>query len=205
METQETKIPRKRRKKKEIEKLIWDSFERLVIKDGFNGVTLIKLAREASVEPPIIYSRFDSEEDLFNQYAKRNDFWLNDEVQTDTALSPKENLKKVLTNLINNLYENEIMQRILLWALNDTHEITRRITRKREYNNAWLIRYLNEGMGKSGIHSDTVHAILISGIYYLILHRNISTFSTVDFSDEEGKNLLLKTIPEMIDRIFVDV
>ncbi|GHT35795.1 transcriptional regulator [Bacteroidia bacterium] len=206
METQEkNKTPRIRRGKKEIEKLIWDAFERLVIKDDFNGVTLIKLAREAGVEPPVIYSRFENEEDLFNQYVKKNDFWLNDKVQIDPALSQKENLKKILIDLINNLYENEIMQRILLWALNDTHKITRRLTYAREYENTWLIKYLNEGLGRSGIHFDTVHSILISGIYYLILHRNISTFSTVDFSTEEGKSLLLKTIPEMIDKIYANV
>ena len=43
MEIQKEKTIKKRRTKKELEEIIWKTFERLVIKEGFNNVTLIKL------------------------------------------------------------------------------------------------------------------------------------------------------------------
>jgi len=193
---------RKRRTKKELSEIIWNAFERLVIKEGFNGVTLIKLAREANVEPPVIYNRFEDEDDLFEQYVKQNDFWLNNTANINPELSPKENIVKIFTDLIDNLYDNEIMQRILLWELNDTNKITRQMAMRREFENSFLINYYNNGLKDSNLNINMVFSIILSSIYYLILHRKISTFSTINFNREESKEELKKTMCELINNMF---
>jgi hypothetical protein len=45
-------------------------------------------------------------------------------------------------------------------------------------------------------------ALLISGIYYLILHRNMSTFCNVDFSSKSGRERLEKTIDQLVSILF---
>ena len=202
MEILSEKEKRKRRTKKELEEIIWNAFERLVIKDGFNRITLIKLAREAGVEPPVIYNRFENEDILFEQYARRNDFWLNKAVNIDPKLSPKENTIKVFVDLIDHLYDNEIMQRILLWGLNDTHKITRQIAMQRDFENIVLIDYFNDGLKKNGLNVNIFNAMILSGIYYLILQRKISTFCTVNFNRAESKEELKKMVREMVNRLF---
>jgi AcrR family transcriptional regulator len=196
--------PRKRRKKKELEEIIWAAFERLVIADGFNGVTLVKLAREAKVEPPVIYKRFKNTDDLFEQYAGRYDFWLNESALISSGLSPAENFSKVLVDLIENLYSNEIMQRVLLWVLNDTSKASRRVAMNKEFENRSLMEYLSNGTKNSGLHANIINAIMLAGIYYLILHKKIAPVNTVDFDKEESKEQMKQAIREMINKIYSD-
>lgn len=197
-----TKTAQKRRTKKELNAIIWAALERIVIRSGFNSVTLVGLAREAGVEPPVIYNRFDDLDDLFNKYAASKDFWLNSTVQISSGVSPRDSCIKLYADLIDNLYENKIMQRFLLWELNDTNRITRRIAINRERENSFLLAYLNNGVKGLGINFHIVNAMIISGIYYLILHKDISTFSTVDFNLEESKEQLKETVKNIVDKLF---
>jgi len=196
---------RKRRTKKELEEIIWAAFERLVIKGGFNSITLVKLANEAGVEPPVIYKRFENMDDLFEQYTKRKDFWLDKSASIDPGVSPKENQIKLLTDLIDNLYDNEIMQRLLLWGLNDTNKITRHIAMNREFENSFMIEYFNKAFKNSGLNINIANSILIAGIYYLILQRKVATFSSVDYNKEETKEQMKQTVRDMINKLFNDV
>jgi len=200
----ENEIIRKRRTKEELNGIIWSAFERIVIRSGFNSVTLMNLAQEAGVEPQVIYNRFEDLEDLFNQYIISKDLWLNNSIQIDPALSLKENCVKVYLEIIDGLYANEMMQRILLWELNDTQKITRRIAASREFENSFLLAYLNRGAKNFNINLNMVNAMIISGIYYLILHRKISTFSTIDFNLEDSKQQLKETVKNMVNTLFVD-
>lgn len=194
----------KRRKKKELEDIIWAAFERLVISEGFNGITLVKLAREAGVEPPVIYKRYKDLNDLFEQYAWKHDFWLNNSISINPELTPKENMIKMLTDLIDNLYDNEIMQRILVWELNDTHKITRRMVMNREFENGFIIEYFNKAFKNSGLNVNIINSIFITGIYYLIIHKKISTFSSVDYNKEETKEQMKQTVRDMVERLYGD-
>jgi AcrR family transcriptional regulator len=198
---------KQRRKKKELDETIWNTFEKMVIEHGFNAITIAGLAKEAGVELPVLYNRFENLEDLFGQYARRNDFWLNSSTKIDPKLSFKENCFNVYSTLIDNLYENEIMQRILLWELNDTHKITHRIAMSREFENNSMLAYLNNGLKNNGVKNTGVNlnflnSMIISGIYFLILHKKISTFSSIDFNLEESKEQLKETIKYMVDKMF---
>jgi AcrR family transcriptional regulator len=197
-----TESNRIRRTKRELTGIIWDAFERMVIKSGFNSVTLIDLAREAGVEPAVIYNRFEDTEDLFSQYIIQKDLWLNSSIQINPELSLKENGINLYCSLIDSLYENEIMQRILLWELNDTHAITRRIAQNREFENSFILAYLNKESNKIHKNLNVLNAMIISSIYYLILHKKISTFCTIDFNTQEGKEQLKETVKALINKMF---
>ena len=202
IENKETNLKsEKRRTKKEMEETVWAAFERLVIAEGFNSITLVKLAREAGIKPSGIYRRFGDMDDLFEQYARKNDFWLKKSISISPDLSPKENMIKMLTYLIDNLYDNEIMQRILLWVLTDTNKVTRQIALGRDIESHFLINYFSKGLQNSGLNINVVNAIIVSGIYYLIMYRKIAPFSTVDFSTEEGKEQMKQTVRDMVNRM----
>jgi len=188
-----------RRKKKELDEAIWNALEKQIIENGFNDVTLIKLAQEAGVELPVIYNRFKNKDELIEQYVNRYDCWLNDLIQIEIGNTAKENFKKVLVDLINGLYDNEVMQRVLIWEINDTHKITRRMAQGREVDSTELLEYFE---GELNSNSKVVGALMIAGIYYLILHRKISTFCTINFNTIEGKQKLIETIGDMTDRLF---
>ena len=189
---------KQRRKKKELDEAIWNALERIIIERGFNDITLAGLAHEAGVDPPVIYNRFDSIDELLEKYVRRYDYWLNDIISLKKGNTPKENFKKLLLDLINELYDNEIMQRILVWEMNDTHKITRRMALAREVDNSDLLQYFNEGLD----NFDSNIALMISGIYYLILHRKISTFSNINYNTPQGKKNLIETVDRTIDKLY---
>jgi AcrR family transcriptional regulator len=193
-----------RRTKKEIEDAIWNTLQKLVIQKGFNNLTLTGLAKEAGVNPLVIYNRFSNLDDLFEKYIRKYDYWLNDLVTIDPKKTPKENLKNLLVNLIKELYSNEVMQRVLLWEMNDTNRITRKMAQSRETDSNYLLNYFNTKLGNENINFNMVLALFTSGVYYLILHRKISTFSTIDFTTKEAKEEMIKTIEKIIDLVYED-
>ena len=192
---------RTRRTKKELEDALWTTLEKQVIEKGFNSITITGLAQEAGFEPLVIYNRFNNLDDLLETFMKRNDYWSNNIFRIDKRKSAKDNLKMLLTGLINNLYDNKIMQRVLIWILNDTHGITRRVVLNREFEYSKAIQHF----GKNLENYSGVASLMIAGIYYLILHRKISTFNHIDFNTPQGKQLMIETVENMIDTLFPPV
>ena len=187
-----------RRTKKELEDALWATLEKQIIEKGVDNITITGLAKEAGFEPLVIYNRFQNMDDLLETYARKYDYWLNDIFKISKENTPKENIKKLLTGLINDLYDNEIMQRLLLWGLNDTHRITRRMAQIREIDNSELIQYFNSELKDF----DGTGSLMIAGIYYLILHRKISTFANIDYNTPQGKEFMIQTVENIIDKLY---
>ncbi|MDR2962564.1 MAG: TetR family transcriptional regulator [Bacteroidales bacterium] len=138
MEQIEKKTRAPRRTKAEIHTLIFAAVERLIVAKGFNNISLPEVASEAGVEPPVLYKRYKHIDELYSEYVLTKDFLLNKHIHIDQSLSIAENAVKLYHDLIDELYENEIMQRILVWELSDTCPITRHIAQKREYDNGFI-------------------------------------------------------------------
>ncbi len=187
-----------RRGKKELDETLWSALERLIIEQGFNNITFYQLAQEANVNPPVIYNRFEDVEELLERYVRKCDYWLNDIFKVNKELTCRENLKELLENLVNELYDNDIMQRIMLWELNDTHRITRLMSQSREVENSELIQYFSNKLE----NFEGISSLLISGIYFLILHRKVSTFSNVNYNTLQGKKIMIDTVKDMVDKLY---
>lgn len=84
------------------------------------------------------------------------------------------------------------MQELLIWELSSDNYITRHTADNREQNSKYLLDYYNNGLKDFPIDFNALIALFIAGIYYLILHRDISTFCGIDFSKKEGLDLLKK-------------
>jgi AcrR family transcriptional regulator len=193
-----------RRTKKVLDEAIWNALERLIVAKGFNQISLVKLAQEAAIEPPVIYNRFTDIGELFEKYIRKYDFWIRGIVAFSEEKTLKENVKTTLVNLINDLYDNEIMQKILVWELNDTHTITRKMAMTRDFDYINLMESLSAEFTNEDYRFDAVTALIISGIYYLILHRKIAPFNSINFNTQQGKELLIDTVEKIIDALYPD-
>ncbi len=189
---------RKRRTKKELEDALWNTLEKQIIEKGFDNITITGLAKEAGFEPLVIYNRFKNVDELFERYIRKYDYWLNGFVNLKKENNARENFKKLLVDLINELYDNEIMQRLLLWGLNDTKKVTRQMSLNREINSSALIQYFCNELE----NFDGVGSLMISGIYYLILHRKVSTFSTIDYNTPQGRERMIETVESILNKLF---
>ena len=203
MESKNPKRRRERRTKAVIEEVLWKAVENQIIKKGINNLTIIGIAQEAKIEPPVIYNRFKNLNDILEKYIRKYDYWLNDIIKiVDKKSDPKDCLKKIFTKLIEELYKNEVMQKILLWELSDTNPIANRSSTNRELYSGTLFRYFNETLEKADIEPEPFFAIIIGGIYYSILHRKVSTFCKIDFNTDNGKEILIDTIDKIIETSF---
>ncbi|MDR1698516.1 MAG: TetR/AcrR family transcriptional regulator [Prevotellaceae bacterium] len=204
METKVQKTRKPRRTKEAIDTAIWDAVERLAIKKGFTGITLTGLAKEAEIEPPVIYTRFENLDDVLKKYARKFDYWLDDIFKIDPKKSPQENYKKLLVNLIENLSNNQLMHKMLAWEVADIDPITRQFAKQRELKSDYLFTYFKEGTKDFDFDFNPSIAIMIAGIYYLTMRKQVSNFCEINFDTPQGKQILKKTISNMIDKLFVE-
>jgi AcrR family transcriptional regulator len=199
--------PRKpRRTKAVIEQAVMDAVHDLIEELGFNKVTLTGIAARAQIEPTVFYRRYSNLDELFEIYTHKYDYWLAGIAELmPTDLNDEESMKWILLNLIRALHKNRGMQQLLIWELSDDNPVTRRTATLREKINESLIRELEKRFDLSGVDLSVLAALIISGIYYLILHRNMSTFCNVDFSSKSGRDRLEKTIDQLVTIIFAAI
>lgn len=198
------KTPRKpRRTKAVIEQAVMDAVHSLIEEVGFNKVTLTGIAARAQIEPTVFYRRYTNLDQLFEEYTHKYDYWLAGIAELmPPDLSDEDSMKWILLNLVRALHKNRGMQQLLIWELSDDNPVTRRTATLREKINESLIRELEKRFDMTGVDMSVLAALIISGIYYLILHRNMSTFCNVDFSSKSGRDRLEKTIDQLVSILF---
>lgn len=205
----EKKQRKPRRTKISLEKDFMDAVKSVIERDGFSKTTLAAISEKANIMPNVFYKRYNSLEELFDEYVKKYDYWLADitnTIDTDYIDNYADLFQKILHGLIESLYANKSMQQLLIWELAEENEITLRSARLREANAAELVNKFDKAykLINKKIDIRVVSALFISGIYYLILHKNRSTFCNVDFSKKEGRKLLLDNIEELTKLIFAN-
>lgn len=197
------KTRKPRRSKAAIEQAVLDAVHELIEEVGFSKVTLTGIAARAQIEPTVFYRRYSNLDELFAIYTHKYDYWLAGITELlPSNLSDEESMKWILHNLVKALYKNKGMQQLLIWELSDDNPVTRRTATLRERINDSLIKELDKKFNISGLDMNVITGIIISGIYYLILHRNMSTFCNVDFATKAGKDRLNATIDQLVEIIF---
>lgn len=197
---------RARRTKTTIERDVLNAVSSLIEEVGFANVTLTGVAQRAQIEATVFYRRYANLEELFDQYTRKYDYWLGNLAEMmPNDLTHEESLRWILKNLIVALYKNKGMQELLIWELSDDNPVTRRTAGLRESINEPLIRLLEHCFEGSGLDMNVICAMIISGIYYLILHRNRSKFCDVDFSTKKGKVRLQEAVDHLITVLFAEL
>ena len=138
------------------------------------------------------------------EFLSRYDFWFRRLIDLTSLSTEKDETFYVetLINLYTELKNNVVMQKILLWELTK-NETAKEFANLRERLNLGLMAYYvgQFDMAKFDIACTT--SILISAIYYLILHKDISTFCGIDYSTESGDERIKKTLKDIGHLIFI--
>lgn len=200
----EQKNRRERRTKIQLEQDMMGAIERLVCEKGFSDIPLLEFTNEANIDPNVFYRRHKTVEDIYSELAKKYDFWINDSIDVNQfhQLGDKAFSAYVIKRLHNNLHENLIMQKLLLWELTEINETTKHSAQFRDTMNSSLVLYYKKIFDQLKFDVTPIVALLIAGIYYLTLHRGIGTFCLIDFGSKEGRQKLDDAIDAFIDMIF---
>lgn len=201
---------RHRRTSLAIEKDIMDATKQLIEEVGFSNITLTGVAQRARIEPNVFYKRFKDLDELFEKFTERYDYWFSDilsnyKIDELNLTNCKDIFIKVIQDLISAIYRNKSMQKLLVWELSEDNSIISRTARLREVNSNQFIIYYQKIFKKRNVNFNALTALVIGGIYYLILHREKSTFCGINFNTRLGKETLQDLIQYLFDKVFDDL
>ena len=197
-------IIKNRRNRGQLKADIANALERMVAERGFMDIPLLELIEEANMDANAFYRNCGTIDKARDEFVNRYDFWLDSllnmsDVQT---LGARKFYAEALKNIFRALQENKIMQQLLLWEASEDNETTRRTAELRETLVAGKIGYFEHIFKRTGIDINALTAWLISGVFYLVLHRERSKCCSIDFNMEEGQERFFKTIDTLVDLVF---
>lgn len=204
MEIKKSISRNRRRTNAELDQDMMSAIETIVCVKGFTNIPFMEFVKQANIDSSVFYRRFDSIYDMYEQLAKKYDFWLSSliDIAKLQELGDKEFLLYVFKSLHKNIVDNPIMQKLLLWELTETNDTTKHTAQFRDTVNSNLVVYYKMKFDPIGIDIASIFSIFITSIYYLTLHRGIATFCLIDFSSKEGYKQLDNAIAFLIEVLF---
>ncbi len=201
------KKTRIRRTKDVIDNQLMSAVCRVINELGFSKLGINSVSEVARVEKAYIYRNFESFDNLLERYFIRNDFWERYIVQkacNEHGSKAKELFIYYLTELYKTMDQNNEFESIVRWEIAEPTPYIVKHAKRRELDNQELLKMNVEHFKKSGSNIDieAMYALVIGGLYYLNMHKNVSNFCNIDFTTREGKKRLLTVIEQLADLLF---
>lgn len=174
---------------------------------GYSGLTSTNVAKAAGLDRRLISLYFGSIDNLVETYIRDRDYWVaaSGDAPTLAAQNPGRSTREILQALLLNQLDyfnlNEEMQKIVLWQISEHSEIMAHVCQQREeLSKAFFALSDTELQGKD-VDLRAIAAILVAGIYYLVLHEKTrhSLFCEIDLSEAAGLDRIKAAIKRILD------
>lgn len=187
-----------RRTNKEIERSIYQVAGKIAVKKGVEHISLRSVAEEAEMDIGVLNRRFKDDDDLIREYTKRHDFFINDllvSVNPDEFTSPRSYFESLANVFVKQLHRNKEMQAIMRWEMSYDTALTRRSARKRDELLSEVLPQISSRISSSyGCDPNAILAVLVAGMYYIVLRENRSSFCGIVFNSKEGRKTLSEAL-----------
>ncbi|WP_316823228.1 TetR/AcrR family transcriptional regulator [Pedobacter gandavensis] len=193
------------------ERKLIDAVGTIIKSKGYRALGVNEIAREAKVSKKLIYRYFENVEGLIETYVIEKDYWLSHKM---TVPNDIENLhkKSTLINTLSSLLEKQLeffwneeeMQKIILWEISERTDLLDSVCKVREEVGTELFEISDAHFKGSLVSLRGVSALLVSGIYYMVLHakKNDSTICGLDINSADGRAEVQKSIRHIIEWAF---
>ena len=171
-------------------------------KEGYRKLGVGRVAEVAGVDKSSLYHHFGSFDNLLEQYILANDYWLGiipTEIPGNDLIEAGKNM---ILHQFDSVIKNKEMQAFLRWELSESKGIPKYIAELREEKAHDILQQFQYSFKDSDVDPEMIAAILISSIYYLILHRSQSKFCNIDINQPEDVARLKKTIDKIVESLF---
>lgn len=174
--------------------------------EGYTKLGVNRIAGTAGVSKKLIYRYFGNAENLIETYVRGKDYWMAFDhlaaelVEQHRQDAGKDFLATALQGLFGHLSESTEAQRIILWEVSEKSRLMSEISATRERLGTELFAMTDPFFARSEVDIRAVCALLLGGVYYLILHSNATggTFCGIELKTAEGRDRILKTIRDVI-------
>ncbi|MDE6360630.1 MAG: TetR/AcrR family transcriptional regulator [Muribaculaceae bacterium] len=199
----EVKTRRPRRSKADIEEAIHKAAVAQIKKKGFSLALVTDIVKRAKIEPIVFYNRYKNLDEFYDEFVKNYDYWLSDLIRDSVEeIGSEEGYSNILEKLLTNLMQEEIMTELLRWEIAEGNHITERTSRLRELHAVELINSYSSTYQREHFDISAITALIVAGIYYLVLHKDRSTFAGIDINTIPGKRRMLKAIRSIASMMF---
>lgn len=174
-----------------------------VLKRGFSGSLVSEIIKKAKIEPVVFYNRYQNLEEFFSEFVKGYDYWFSDVAKkANKQETPHDQFIALIEGLQECMIEKSVMQELIRWEIAEGNDITKRTASIREMFTLPLAEKYDDLFKNSGIDFVAIATIIISGLYYLYLHKDRSTFCNIDMNTEEGRNRVNQAIKFLSELLF---
>ena len=201
--TNDGKRVRIRRTKATITENIRKAAVESVLKRGFSGSLVSEIIKKAKIEPVVFYNRYQNLEEFFSEFVKGYDYWFSDVAKEANKLeTPHDQFIALIEGLQECMIEKSVMLELIRWEIAVDNDITKRTASIREMFALPLAEKYDDLFKNSGIDFVAIATIIVSGLYYLYLHKDRSTFCNIDMNTEEGRNRVNQAIKFLSELLF---
>lgn len=203
MEEDKPKGRRPKRTKAQIDECINHAAVAEIVEKGFSDTILYGIIKRAKIEPVVFYNRYKSLELFYDEFVKGKDYWFVDLLkEIDEPQLSRIELTKILVSLIDAIDKDSVMLELLRWEVASENPTTRRSAALREFHTLPLAKDYENLFKNTEVDMLSLCALVIGGIYYLELHKNLSPFSGIDLKTEEGKNRIKGALSSFVNILF---
>lgn len=201
--TNDGKRVRIRRTKATITENIRKAAVESVLKRGFSGSLVSEIIKKAKIEPVVFYNRYQNLEEFFSEFVKGYDYWFSDVAKEANKLeTPHDQFIALIEGLQECMIEKSVMLELIRWEIAVDNDITKRTASIREMFTLPLAEKYDDLFKNSGIDFVAIATIIVSGLYYLYLHKDRATFCNIDMNTEEGRNRVNQAIKFLSELLF---
>jgi len=169
---------------------------------GYTGLTATNIAKAAGLSRRAISLYFDTVENLIETYVKSKDYWVAaagdaaNLTAVDSNERNKEVLEKLLLNQFRYFFNNEEMQKIVLWQISEQTEVMYHVCEEREKLSQAFFALADKEATIKDVDLRAIAALLVGGIYHLVLHAKgtSSLFCELDINQTEDFERVEKAI-----------
>lgn len=174
-----------------------------VLKRGFSGSLVSEIIKKAKIEPVVFYKRYKNLEEFFSEFVKGYDYWFSDVAkEANKQETSYDQFIALIEGLQECMIEKSVMQELIRWEIAEDNDITKRTASIREMFTKPLVEKYDNLFKNSGIDFVAIATIIVSGLYYLYLHKDRSTFCNIDMNTEEGRNRINQAIKFLSEPLF---
>jgi AcrR family transcriptional regulator len=180
----------------------------LLAREGFKGLGINAVAREAGVDKVLIYRYFGGLQQLIAAFGREGNFWpsikelAGGAVEAYSQLPVIEQLSRLSRNFMQAIRKRPVTQEILAWEMIERNELTVELESVRENTMMNFFDMFFTSTDK-GPDIAAMGAIIGAGVSYLVSRgRQISVYNGVDLQSEAGWQRLERAIDAMIKGLF---
>lgn len=197
--------------KEQTKRKLIDAVGQIIKTKGFKDVRISNVAREAGVDRKLVYRYFGNLDNLTEAYITENDYWMlfSEHLKLLLKDARPDNSQLIITDILQELFrffsKEQEMQNLILMELSGTSRILQSIHNARESIGQDFLEMTDPYFENSPVNFRAVAALLVGGIYYIVLHtrNNGHQFADINLKTEEGRSAILGTLDQIVNWAFM--